>query len=138
MLEKYYLYRIKYIDYIIIIKYGNFYETFDKDALIINKLFDYKINKIKNTFKVGFPISSINNVILKLNNYNINYVVIDNENIINNKVFDNNNYNDYSFNIDVIRYNLILIDSISKYLTSNVLNENISEKLYKIKEIIDE
>ena len=66
MLEKYYMYRVKYMDYIIIIKYGNFYETFDKDSLIINKLFDYKINKIKNTFKVGFPISSINNIIIKI------------------------------------------------------------------------
>lgn len=126
------------MDYIIIIKYGNFYETFDKDALIINKLFDYKINKLKNTFKVGYPISSINNIISKLDNYSINYAVIDNENIVNNKVFDNNHYSDYFFYIDTIRYNLILIDSISKYLTNNVLNENISEKLYRIKEIIDE
>ena len=98
MLEKYYMYRVKYMNYIIIIKYGNFYETFDKDALIINKLFDYKINKLKNTFKVGFPISSINNIISKLDNCSINYVVIDNENIVNNKVFGNNHYSDYFFN----------------------------------------
>ena len=40
MLEKYYKYKLDYRNYLII-KIGSFYECFDKDALIINKLFNY-------------------------------------------------------------------------------------------------
>ena len=44
MLEKYYKYRIKYNDCLLLFKYGNFYELFDKDAYIVSKLFNYSIN----------------------------------------------------------------------------------------------
>ena len=138
MLEKYYMYRVKYKDYVIIMKYGSFYETIDNDALIINSIFKYKINKLKNTFKVGFPISNINYIISKLDELNINYIVIDNNDILYNNSFSNNHYIDYNFNINAIQYNLIVIDDIVKYLMDNLLNNNISNKLDKIKEIISE
>ena len=67
MLEKYYKYKIKYNNYILLIKIGNFYEIFDIDSLIMNKIFNYKLKPIKDTFKCGFPISSIDNVIDRLN-----------------------------------------------------------------------
>ena len=47
MLETYYRYRLEYKDFLLFIKMGNFYEVFDKDSLILNKLFGYKIKKIK-------------------------------------------------------------------------------------------
>ena len=59
MLETYYKYRLEYKDYIIFIKVGSFYEVFDKDSLILNELFDYKIKKIKDNIKVGFPIGKL-------------------------------------------------------------------------------
>lgn len=74
MLEKYYMYKIKYKEYIVMLKYGNFYEILGNDALIINKLFGYKLNKLLNTFKVGFPVSSLDNIISRLNNCMINYL----------------------------------------------------------------
>ena len=58
------------------IKIGNFYEVFDKARLILNKLFGYKIKRIKDSIKVGFLINRLD-YILKLI-CNINYVVIDN------------------------------------------------------------
>ena len=51
MLENYYKNKVLYKDYIIIMKYGNFYETIDNDALIMNSIFNYKLNKLSNTFK---------------------------------------------------------------------------------------
>jgi hypothetical protein len=66
---------------------GNFYEVFDKDSLILDKLFGYKIKRIKDSIKVGFPLSRLD-YILKLIG-NINYVVIDNT-LIEKKEFNNN------------------------------------------------
>ena len=87
MIEKYYMYKVKYKDYILLIKSGNFYEIIGKDALILNGIFKYKITKLSNTLKCGFPISSINKVTNKLK---INYLVI--SDTLNEKSFDDNNY----------------------------------------------
>ena len=133
MLEKYYKYKVLYKDYIIIMKYGNFYETIDNDALIINSIFNYKINKLSNTFKVGFPINTLDNIINKLNDLNINYIVLGGIK----KEFKNNTYNNYKFDKDLINYNLIIINEINNYLTNNILN-NITNKLERISEIISE
>ena len=138
MLEKYYTYKMKYKEYIIMMKYGNFYEILGNDALIMNKLLNYKISKLSNTFKVVFPTSSLENIINKLNNYSINCIVIDKEKIENKKEFEFNNYNNYQFDENIINYNLIVISGITKYLTDNILKENISSKLETIKEIINE
>lgn len=138
MLEKYYTYKVKYKEYIIMMKYGNFYEILGNDALIMNKLLNYKISKLSNTFKVVFPTSSLENIINKLNNYSINCIVIDKEKIENKKEFEFNNYNNYQFDENIINYNLIVISGITKYLTDNILKENISSKLETIKEIINE
>ena len=43
MIEKYYKYKYDYKDYVLFIKNGIFYDCLDNDALIINKLFNYKI-----------------------------------------------------------------------------------------------
>ncbi|MGM9850505.1 MAG: hypothetical protein ACI31V_06380 [Bacilli bacterium] len=133
MLEKYYKYKVLYKEYIIIMKYGNFYETIDNDALIMSSIFNYKINKLSNTFKVGFSINTLDNVINKLNDLNINYIVLDGIK----KEFKNNNYNNYIFDKDIINYNLTVINEINNYLINNILN-NISNKLERISEIIHE
>ena len=75
MLETYYKYRMEYKDFLLFIKIGNFYEVFDKDSLILNKLFGYKIKRIRETIKVGFPLNRLDYIIKLI--ANINYVVID-------------------------------------------------------------
>ena len=138
MLEKYYTYKLKYKEYIVMLKYGNFYEILGNDALIMNKFFNYKISKLSNTFKVGFPVSSLENIINKLNNYSINYIVIDKEKITKKKEFELNNYSNYEFDENILNYNLIVISEITKYLNDNLLSDTITSKLEKIKEIINE
>ena len=132
------MYKIKYKEYIVMLKYGNFYEILGNDALIINKLFGYKLNKLSNTFKVGFPVSSLDNIISRLNNCMINYLVVDRDEIIKIRDFEINNYNKYTFDETILKYNLLVISEITKYLNDNLLDENITIKLEKIKEIINE
>ena len=64
--DKYLEIKRKYQEYIILLKSGRFYKTFDTDAVIINYLLNY--NVIDN--KIGFPLESLFKVknILKRNN----------------------------------------------------------------------
>ncbi|MBQ9181212.1 MAG: hypothetical protein IJ134_01025 [Bacilli bacterium] len=134
MLERYYKYKIDYKEYILIFKVGSFYIMFDKDALIMNYLFKYKLINIRDTYKCGFPISSINKIKNILNLRSINYVVISNTLYI--SKFENNNYSKYNFDIDNLKNNYIRIDKIIKYLNDNI-NNDISDIIDKIEKIIN-
>lgn len=134
MLEKYYDCRVKYKDYVILIKIGNFYEVFEKDAIILNTLLGYKIKRFSKTFKLGFPLSKIDDVIQILKHNHINYVVYDKS--ISFESFDTNKYNNYSVDVDKIIYIYIKIDRITKYLYDNVLNDNIESVLGEIEKLI--
>ena len=133
MLETYYKYRMEYKDFLLFIKIGNFYEVFDKDSLILNKLFGYKIKKIKDSIKVGFPLSRLD-YILKLIG-NINYVVIDNT-VVEKQEFNNNKYKDYNFDINSIILNSINIDRIYEELNNRLLDNNIENIITNIDLII--
>ena len=133
MLETYYKYRMEYKDFLLFIKIGNFYEVFDKDSLILNKLFGYKIKRIKDSIKVGFPLNRLD-YILKLIG-NINYVVIDNT-VVEKKEFNNNKYKDYNFDINSIILNSIKIDRIYEELNNRLLDNNTENIISKIEVIM--
>ena len=133
MLETYYKYRMEYKDFLLFIKIGNFYEVFDKDSLILNKLFGYKIKRIKDSIKVGFPLNRLDYIIKLIGN--INYVVIDNT-LIEKKEFNNNKYKDYNFDINSIILNSIKIDRIYEELSSRLLDNNIENIITNIDLII--
>ena len=133
MLDTYYRYRMEYKDFLLFIKIGNFYEALDKDSLILNKLFGYKIKRIKDSIKVGFPLNRLD-YILKLIG-NINYVVIDNT-VVEKKEFNNNKYKDYNFDINSIILNSIKIDRIYEELSSRLLDNNIENIITNIYLII--
>ena len=57
--DKYIDLKNKYLEYIIMIKVGNFYHSYDDDGIILNYLFNYKI---KDNSMVGFPVSSLDKV----------------------------------------------------------------------------
>lgn len=128
MLETYYRYRLNYKDYIIFIKVGNFYEVFDKDSLILNELFDYKIKKIKDNIKVCFPASKIQSIIKLIGN--INYIIVDKE--IQKREFDDNKYNEYKYDINKVILNFIKLERVYNYLTDNVLDTDLLNKIDKI------
>ena len=133
MLETYYKYRQEYKDTILFIKVGSFYETFDKDALILNKLFGYKVKRIKDKIKAGFPISRLDYVLRLIGN--INYTIIDNKEI-KEKRFKDNEYNTYDFNINSIILKGIRADKIYDTLNNRLLDNNIDNIITKIELII--
>ena len=92
MLDLFRQLKLDYKEYVILFKSGNFYICFDEDAVVLNNIFNYKITELKNNIKVGFPINLINKNIDILNNKKINYIIIDNKQIINSKEFKLNNY----------------------------------------------
>ena len=134
MLETYCKYRMEDKDFLLFIKVGNFYEVFDKDSLILDKLFGYKIKRIKDSIKVGFPLNRLDYIIKLIGN--INYVVIDNT-VVEKKEFDNNKYKDYNFDIvNSIILNSIKIDRIYEELSSRLLDNNIENIITNIYLII--
>ena len=78
MLEKYIKLKEKYPKSVIIIKSGNFYDCINDDAIIINRLLNYKIKELNKYIRVGFPVANINKVrwasgSLHLNSRNLKY-----------------------------------------------------------------
>lgn len=128
MLETYYRYRLKYEDYIIFIKVGSFYEVFDKDSLILNELFDYKIKKIKDNIKVGFPIRKIESIIKLIGN--INYVIVDEE--VQKVEFDDNKYSEYNYDVNKVILNFIKLERVYNYLINNILDTDLLNKIDKL------
>ena len=137
MLEEYYRNKIKYKEFIIMIKFGNFYEIFDKDAVIASNILNYKLSKISDTVKCGFTISSLDKVLKMLKDKQINYVVIENNNVTNKKNFENNIYNSFDVDTNNIKYNLLRINKITKYLNDNAYSD-INSLLEGIEELINE
>lgn len=120
MIDIYKINKIKYKDYVVIIRVGNFYEIYGEQALILHNLLNYKIKYLKDNIRVGFPLVAYNKVTELLNQHKINYVIIDNE--IYRKYFKNNAYNNYiSFNftvderIEKINQRLNILKKLFKY-----------------------
>lgn len=121
----------RYPKYVILIKVGVFYETYNEDCFVLNNLFGYKIKNIGDYYRTGFPINSYSKVIEKLNKTKINYLIIGDE-VIKRK-FNKNQYDRYiktDLNIDQ------RIDDIYKKLKYLKLNSNISTLLNKIEGIL--
>ena len=133
MLEKYIKLKEKYPKSLIIIKAGNFYDCINDDAIIINKLFNYKIKELNKYIRVGFPINSLNRVRIILTKYEINYITVDNNDITYSK-FMRNNYSKYCSNDYFIIKNKI--NSINDILSNNILNPNIKDIVSSIEGII--
>ena len=67
---------------ITMVKVGNFYRVYGKDAYIIAYLFKYKISEENDIMVSGFPTSSIKKVEARLENKKINYIVLDRKDCI--------------------------------------------------------
>ena len=80
-----------------IIKIGNFYHCYGKDAYIISYLLGYKLSKTKENYYVcGFPIKSIVKVENMLERKKVNYIILDRKNNYDIEVFkDYKNLNQY-------------------------------------------
>ena len=133
MLEKYIKLKEKYPKSVIIIKSGNFYDCLNDDAIIINKLFNYKIKELNKYIRVGFPINSLNRVRAILTKYEINYITVDNNDITYSK-FIRNNYSKYCCNDYFVIKNKI--NNINDILNNNILDPSINNIISSIEGII--
>lgn len=128
--ERYNYYKNIYNEYLILIKSGNFYLGLNDDAVVMNKIFKYKIKKSTNLIKAGFPCLSLNKVLSKLESISVNYIVVDKE-ITEKQKFHNNLYKNYYEKIDNYEILISRIDKIYDILKNNSNNKS-------IKKIIDE
>jgi len=127
--------KLEYKEYIILFKSGNFYVSFDEDAIILNKIFNFKINELKNNIKVGFPINSLEKYIKNLGHLNINYLIISNKEIVSKISFDENNYNKYEqsvFNTISINNKLRNICEFIKSISDIEIKREIIDKIDNI------
>ena len=133
--EKYNSYKEIYRDYVILIKCGNFYLSLNDDAIVMNKLFNYKIKETTNLIKVGFPITSLSKIEKALEAKHINYLVVDDDNIQKHK-YKNNSYNKHSVRLD--NYDILVnrINKIYEILKNNLGNSNLKIVLNEIEEIL--
>lgn len=133
--EKYEFYKRTYIKYLIIIKSGNLYICINEDALILHKLFNYKIIELNNFIKVGFPLSNIDKIVNDIELKQINYIIVDEE-IIQKQKYKNNQYNKNLLAYDNYQICINRINKISEILKNNIINSNIKNTLNQIEELV--
>lgn len=143
MLENYIKLKEVYPKSVIMIKSGSFYECLNDDTIVMNNLFRYKIKKLRKYNRVGFPLSTLVKVTGELTKKEVNYVIVSDGKITNEK-FNHNKYNDYVTIIDnndydiLINYELALkkIKLINKELNDNINNPKIIDILNEIERVI--
>ena len=138
MVELFRILKIQYKEYLILFKSGIFYEAFDEDAVILNRLFNYKISKKKNNMRAGFPLSNIEKVEKELEDKKINYMIIENKKITYTSTNKKNKFSSLAHDV----YDFITIknriDEINKVLNERSNDEDIMDLLDKIEGILDE
>lgn len=136
MIDLFRMLKLDYKEYIILFKSGSFYISFDEDSIILNKLFNYKIINLKNNIKIGFPLNSIDLVLRKLEKLRINYVIIDNKNIINQKEYEDNNFSKFTSSVfEIISINSRIEKIIEKL--KSIDNDSIKDILGKIENVVN-
>lgn len=138
MLDLFRYLKIQYKDYLILFKIGSFYTSFGEDAIILNKVFNYKLVDMKNNIKAGFPLTNYEKNINIIEKLKINYIIIEKENITNKKKFKFNNYCKYVSNVYYVIENRKRIDNILKKLNAISDNKDIGKLLDKIEGDINE
>lgn len=116
---------------IVLIKVGMFYITFNEDAEILKRIFQYKVEN----GKLGFPLSSLSKVVSSLDEKGINYYIIDGDEVTF-KDFEINHYDE----IYKLNKKLEYKDSLKKILFDRIeflLDEN-EDNYDKIRKFLEE
>ena len=126
---------------VILVKIGEFYQAYGKDACILSFLFDYKVKNIEmNVYNCGFPIRALSKVQAELERQRINYVLVDRRNNYevdewcDNK--DENKYDRFSEKAYTFVKLKERIDNVYSYLIMDINSKDIQEKLFKIEEVL--
>lgn len=140
IIDTYNSYKIKYKEYVVLIKSGIFYECLNDYIGIMYSLFHYKIKNKGNNYIVGFPKNSIVKVTDNLKHNKINYIVLEKNNdeyYISDKYKTNkNNYNSYKLDIMKLNYINYKIDSIYSKLKEKIFDKDIEKTLINIERLL--
>lgn len=127
---------------VVMIKIGNFYHVYGKDAYILSYIFDYKLKEEKDTYSAGFPINSVNKIMAHLEELKINYILLDRRNNYEvDQQSDNKNLNNYSKYYEKARKYLtykIKVEKIYNYMKENINKKECKEIILKVEEMINE
>lgn len=136
LIDTYYNYKLKYKEYVVLLKSGIFYECFNDDIGIIYSLFHYKIKNNGSNYVVGFPNNSLSKICNILENNNINYIIVDKDNIIDKYKSKNNNYSKYYIDLNRLQYITYKIEDIYNKLNNKILDNNIEKILLSIGDLL--
>ena len=128
--------KLKYKEYVVLLKSGIFYECFNDDIGIIYSLFHYKIKNNGSNYVVGFPNNSLSKICNVLGNNNINYIIVDKDNIIDKYKSKNNNYSKYYIDLNRLQYITYKIEDIYNKLNNKILDNNIEKILLNIGDLL--
>ena len=126
-------------EYVVLVRVGNFYNCYGRDAYIISYLLNYKISIVEEKiYNCSFPKSAYNKVIAKLEQNKINYIVLDKRNNYEVEEKDNNkNLNRYNETYEIAKKKIatkMRIEKIYKYL----LSCNNEETIFEVEKVINE
>lgn len=126
-----------------VFKIGAFYHTYNRDAYILSYLFNYKIKDLGSNHKeCGFPETALARVMARLEQKQINYLVIDRRNDydVDNQE-DYKNLNQYEKYYEKAKKHINLknrIDHIMQFLNENMEKENFIKILGRMEELMYE
>lgn len=130
--DKYIKFKSSYKDYVVLIKSGNFYYSFDDDAYILKYFFNYQIRDNK----VGFPINAKAKVKSVLNRHNVNLLEIIDEYAY---VLETKNENEYESKLKEAKSNILISNMLSNLMNSIEVKVKKEEANYRlIKDFVDE
>ena len=136
MIDLFRILKLEYKEYIILFKSGNFYISFDEDSVILNKVFNYKIVEMKNNIKVGFPLNNLNSIISKLEELNINYIIVEDKNIVSKYESEDNSFSKYTGSVfEIISINNRINKIVEKL--KSIGNDKVGYILSEIESMID-
>lgn len=128
---------------ILLLQVGEFFYQYGKDSYIMAYLFGYKIKTIENNIPFSsFPKQALNKVISKLEDKEINYIIINKS--LNYEIIEEQNFkkkNTYLKHYKISKEYILKrnrINEIYKKLINNINEENSKEIIKKIEEILYE
>lgn len=130
--DKYIKFKSSYKDYVVLIKSGNFYYSFDDDAYILKYFFNYQIRDNK----VGFPINAKAKVKSVLNRHNVNLLEIIDDYAY---VLETKNEYEYESKLKEAKSNILISNMLSNLMNSIEVKVKKEEANYRlIKDFVDE
>lgn len=131
-IDKYVKFKSQYKDYVVLVKSGNFYYSFDEDAFILKYFFDYQIRENR----VGFPLSAKAKVKSVLNRYNINLIEVIDDYAY---VLETKNANLYAEKLKEAKSNILISNMLNNLMNAIEIKVKKEEANYRlIKEFVDE